>query len=88
MSTETTPSETAEGTEQPQSWFFTFGAEIPALEHKYVVIHGTWLEARQKMHALFKHRWCSQYDSAEDAGVDKYHLTELELPANLLEHTR
>jgi hypothetical protein len=75
---------TAETTEEPRGWVFTFGAEIPALEHRYVTIYGTWLDARQRMLSLYGRRWCAQYESAEDAGVDRYHLTELILPPTAL----
>lgn len=78
----------AEAAEEPRDYFFTFGAEIPALEHRFVKIHGTFMEARLRMLSIYSHRWCSQYASAEDAGVERYHLTELELPENLLEQTR
>lgn len=66
--------------EQPRDWFFTFGIEDPALEHRFVRINGTYMEARLKMIAAFSQRWCAQYDSAENAGVARYGLTELVLP--------
>jgi hypothetical protein len=74
--------------EEPRDWLFTFGAEIPALEHRYVRIHGTFMEARLKMHALYSFRWSAQYASEDDAGVERYHLTELVLPPRLQEQPR
>jgi hypothetical protein len=70
----------ADEDEQPRDYYFTFGAEIPALEHCFVRIHGTYMQARLKMIAAHGQLWCSQYESAEDAGVERYHLTELVLP--------
>lgn len=72
-------------TVDPESdWFFTFGAEhkllgIP-LGRRYVRIHGTFMGARLRMIELFDQKWCSQYESEEDAGVEQYGLTELHVP--------
>jgi hypothetical protein len=67
---------------EPQDWYFTFGGEhylyaghhggqgingagIP-LRNRYVVIHGTFLEARQRMYEYFGEIWCDQYARLED----------------------
>lgn len=45
-------------------WIFTFGSGQPN-EGKYVVFHGTFGEARQKMFDLFGSRWAFQYSEEE-----------------------
>ena len=67
-----------------RDWFFTFGnghaLDGVPLHNHYVRVHGTFLEARTQMLALFGRRWCSQYESEDEVGVGQYHLTELVLP--------
>ncbi len=59
-----------------QSWYFTFGFGQKH-EDKYTVIYGTFSEAREKMFLNHGSIWCMQYPSKEDAGVDKFGLTEI-----------
>lgn len=59
-----------------RDWYFTFGcAHFHANE--YVVVHGTFEEARDQMIEWFGTHWSMQYGSAEEAGIDKWKLTEL-----------
>lgn len=72
--------------EQPQDWYFTFGhgqkhrVTGEDLMGSYVVINGTYLEARQQMVEAFGTKWCDQYDSADGAGVERFSLRRIELP--------
>lgn len=74
----------AEDAGPARDWLFTFGSghtfQGEPLHERFVRVHGTFLEARTQMLALFGRRWCSQYESEEEAGVSQYHLTELVLP--------
>lgn len=73
--------------EPEQDWYFTFGHgqyHRVTGEHllgAYVVIHGTYLGARQVMVSAFGTAWCDQYGTAESAGVDEFQLRRIELPA-------
>lgn len=76
----------AEAANPQQDWYFTFGHgqhhRITG-EHllgAYVVIHGTYLGARQVMVSAFGTRWCDQYPSASAAGVEEFKLRRIELP--------
>lgn len=76
----------AEAADPQQDWYFTFGHgqhhRITG-EHllgAYVVIHGTYLGARQVMVSAFGTRWCDQYPSASAAGVPEFKLRRIELP--------
>lgn len=53
------------------------GAEGFPLKDRYVVIRGTYEEARARMHQVFGMVWSSMYESKQAAGVDEYGLTEL-----------
>lgn len=72
--------------EQPQDWYFTFGhgnthrATGEDLMGSYVVIHGTYLSAREQMVAAFGTAWCDQYVDAERAGVTEFSLRRIVLP--------
>ena len=59
-----------------QDWIFTF---CGSHEHpnKYVVIRGTYGEARAEMFRRHGDRWGFQYPSKEAAGVDEFGLIEL-----------
>ena len=63
--------------EQAKFWFFTFGC---GQQHagKYVQIFGTYASARDLMVEEFGGKWSMQYDSAEEAGVEKWGYTLLE----------
>lgn len=62
--------------EQKQDWYFTFGFghEYP---NGYTVINGTYYEAREEMIRRFGRKWAMQYESAEEAGVEKYGLKKI-----------
>lgn len=60
-----------------KSWYFTFGAGHENAQ-KYVVIKGTYLDARREMFERFGQKWSHQYASAEDAGVTRWGLEKLE----------
>lgn len=47
------------------------------LSDRYVVIRGTYEDARQRMCEIFGQTWCAQYGTVEAAGVAEYGLTEL-----------
>lgn len=72
--------------EQPQDWYFTFGhgqthrVTGEDLMGSYVVINGTFQAARQQMVSAFGTRWCDQYGSAENAGVERFSLRRIEIP--------
>lgn len=70
-----------------RSWYFTFGhgQYHPDGRHLlgwYVKIPAeSAAAAKEEMVRLFGQRWSSQYDSADDAGVAQFGLTELSLPS-------
>jgi hypothetical protein len=74
------------GVEPVQDWYFTFGHgqyHRVTGEHllgAYVVINGTYAEARERMVDAFGTAWCDQYVDAERAGVAEYSLRRIELP--------
>lgn len=51
-------------TEEKKTWIFTFGSGQP-YEGKFVRIHGTYGEARDKMFSLFGDTWAFQYSEEE-----------------------
>jgi hypothetical protein len=69
-----------------QDWFFTFGFDHThpttgqPLRKSYIRIHDTCEGARAQMLTAFGQRWSNQYESAERAGVDKFHLSEASMP--------
>jgi hypothetical protein len=64
--------------EKEQDWFFTFGCG-QEWEGFYVILHGTWESAREKMVADFGTKWCMQYESAEAAGIERWGYILLEV---------
>lgn len=68
-----------------EQWIFTFGfghyhpETGERLANRYVVIPGTFNEARRTMALKFGTQWSMQYASKEEAGVETYGLRELEL---------
>lgn len=72
--------------ESRQDWYFTFGCGNTHpitgedLMGSYVVINGTYMQAREAMLAAFGNAWCDQYVDAERAGVDEFSLRRIELP--------
>jgi hypothetical protein len=68
----------SEEKEEMQDWYFTFGCgQLHA--GKYVVFHGTFASARDQMVENFGLKWCMQYKSAEDAGVERWSYKLLEV---------
>lgn len=47
------------------------------LDNRYVILYGTYDDARRRMNRIFGQVWSAMYDSAEKAGVEEYGLTEL-----------
>jgi hypothetical protein len=74
-------------TTEPQDWFFTFGSghtwHGEPVGDFFVRINGTAMAARRRMVAVFGDRWSHQYTSEEAAGVQRFGLTELVVPAGL-----
>jgi len=60
-----------------KKWWFTFGVDHPQYGKCYTTFEGTYSEAREKMFERFGGKWCFQYESAEDAGVEEWHLKEV-----------
>lgn len=81
-------------------WYFTFGSNhldeqgnslggcfVPVLvPDEELADDGGWLYARQKMLAARDDQFCTQYPSAEEAGRDKWALTERTLGSVTLAH--
>lgn len=58
-------------------WWFTFGSGVDDLNRNcYIVIKGSYADARIKMIERFGTKWCSQYPTAEEAGVKEFNLKE------------
>ena len=64
--------------EKEKDWVFTFGIGQP-LAGRFVVIHGTYGSARDRMVELFGDKWGFQYSSEEEAGVERWGYTELSI---------
>lgn len=47
-----------------ERWIFTFGSGQQHAGH-YVVMEGTWGEAREKMFEQYGEEWCMQYSEDE-----------------------
>lgn len=56
--------EVLEAQEDRTWWYFTFGCGQKHAGH-YVMIFGTFDEARQKMFERYGSEWCRQYSEAE-----------------------
>ena len=65
-------------------WIFTFGFGHvhphtgERLANTFIRVSGEDEEAREKMYARFGRKWAFQYATEEQAGVEKYHLRELD----------
>lgn len=65
--------------DEPRDWYFTFGVGRRfGGRNGYVKINGTYDVARQSMIAMFDYDWSHQYASADDAGVDRFNLVEVD----------
>ena len=58
-------------------WYFTFGFGQPHENGYHVIEAETQGEARKIMFEHFGKKWSFMYDSAEAAGVKKFHLHEV-----------
>ena len=65
---------------ETRDWFFTFGS-AHAHPNGYVRIHGTFVTARDTMFKRYGAKWAFQYPTAEQAGVYRWNLTEVEFDA-------
>lgn len=63
--------------ENKHNWYFTFG-HGQKYQNCYCVIHGTYESAKNEMIRKFGYKWCGQYASAQEAGIEKYGLVKVE----------
>ena len=42
------------------------------LHNRYVILHGTYDDARRRMERIFGQVWSAMYATADDAGVEEY----------------
>jgi hypothetical protein len=69
-----------------ETYYFTFGsnhthpATGESLGMSYVEIEGTWKSTRTAMFEVFGRRWSMQYSDPDEAGVERYGLTRIDLP--------
>lgn len=72
--------------DEQHDWFFTFGMNHlhpetgQSLGNSYIRVHGTFESARTAIVNVFWTAWCWQYASADEAGVERFGLTEVPLP--------
>ena len=57
--------------------YFTFGFGQKHANGYHVIEAEDELKAREEMHNRFGAKWASRYDSAEEAGVEKFKLHEV-----------
>lgn len=63
-----------------KTYYFTFMQRQVELKNSYAkIIAPTNIAAREIMFALFSDRWAFQYNSEEEAGVNEFNLTKLDL---------
>lgn len=61
-----------------ESQVFTFGMGHPLFKNHYIVIRAdTKEECRNIMQSTFGSKWAFQYDTKEDAGVDRWDMKEV-----------
>jgi len=65
--------------EDEGDWYFTFG-HGQKNAGCYVKIRGTLMGTRQTMFRHFGEKWSQQYPGAEEAGVNRWNLSEIPLP--------
>ncbi len=59
--------------------YFTFGhGQSPGIGYYVIIEANDSTEAREIMHKRWGDKWVTNYDSAEEAGVEKYGLMEVE----------
>jgi hypothetical protein len=64
---------------EARDWYFTFGVGDEDNGGRYVVLHGRYEACRAQMFARFGSAWAFSYPSAEDAGVERWGLTRLDI---------
>ena len=70
-----------------KKYYFTFGFD-QGNNHCYIIIEAeNREEARRKMCRRFGSQWGFQYDSAEEAGVEKFNLREIKYMKYKITHT-
>jgi hypothetical protein len=66
---------------EEKDWYFTFGIghehDGQSMGNCYVVFHGTFGDAREKMIDRFGLKWAFQYGSAEKAGVERFYMRKV-----------
>jgi hypothetical protein len=73
-------------TDERRDWFFTFGTNHlhpdtgKNLGNSCVRVHGTFQSARAAIIDVFGTTWCGRYDSADEAGIERFGLTKIPLP--------
>lgn len=60
-----------------KKYYFTFGFGQPHENCYHVIEANNSVEARAKMFERFSDKWAFQYESAEEAGVEKFGLREI-----------
>ena len=60
-----------------KAYYFTFGCGQPHENCYHVIETESSGEARKLMFERFGHKWAMQYNSAEEAGVDKFNLHKI-----------
>lgn len=61
-----------------QKWYFSFGCGMQDPHRNcYVAIKGDYATARNEMIRRFGTKWCGQYATAEEIGVEEYDLKEI-----------
>ena len=60
----------------PQLWIFTFGYGH-AHPNRYIKIHGTYQEAREKMVARFGSKWAFQYSAEMEPELNSFNIQEI-----------
>jgi hypothetical protein len=58
-------------------YYFTFGFGQPHANCYHIIEANNPEEARQEMFLRFDNKWSMMYNSADEAGVDKYNLREI-----------
>ena len=60
-----------------KKWYFTFGFGQPHEGCYHIIKTNNSEDARDEMFKRFGTKWAMQYDSAEEAGVEEFHLREI-----------
>lgn len=60
-----------------KKFYFTFGCNQPHENYYHVIEAENSEKARIEMFRRFENHWSMQYDSAEEAGVERFNLREI-----------